>query len=135
MTPFAALSTLAGLTLHEAGDLCGVRHDSARQWATGRRTAPPGAIDRLRDLIATQERVATQTLAQIVALAQQHGAPAEIEIGYPADDYEAQSLGFPCVGAWAAMAARVIAAAPVSVVLTPRGSTVAPAAAVAAPGS
>lgn len=119
MTPFAAISTLAGLTLQEAGDLCGVRHDSARQWATGRRAAPPGAIDRLRDLIATQERVAAQTLAQIVARAQQHGARAEIEIGYPADDYEAQSLGFPCVGAWGAMAARVIAAAPITVILVP----------------
>ena len=70
MTPFATISTLAGLTLQEAGDLCGVRHDSARQWATGRRAAPPGAIDRLRDMIAAQ------TLAQIAALAQQHGAPA-----------------------------------------------------------
>lgn len=133
MTPFSVLAALAGLTLHEAGALCGVRHDSARQWATGRRAAPPGALDDLRVLIARQELATEEAVAQISRLAKSHGGPDEIEIGYPADDHEAQSLGWPCVGAWAAMAARVIAAAPVPIVLVPRGSMPPTAAATDAP--
>ena len=134
MTPFAALCALAGLSQHEAGDLCGVRHDSARQWATGRRNAPAGALDTLRALIARQERAAREAVSQIARLSKSHGAPDVIELGYPADDHEAQSLGWPCVGAWSAMAARVIAAAPAKIVLVPRGSTPGTAAAADAHG-
>lgn len=129
MTPFGLLAGLAGLSHREAADLCGVRLDTTKSWASGRNRAPPGTIDVLRALIARQERAAAEAVAQIGALAASHGSPDEIEIGYPADDHEAQSLGWPCVGAWQAMAARVIAAAPVRIVLVPRGSTPATAAA------
>lgn len=134
MTLFAILCALAGLSQHEAGDLCGVRHDSARQWATGRRTAPPATINELRALIVRQEHAASEAVAQIAWLSKSHSAPDVIELGYPADDHEAQSLGWPCVGAWSAMAARVIAAAPAKIVLVPRGSTPGTAAAADAHG-
>lgn len=129
MTPAALLIALAGLSHREAGGVCRVRIDTIRSWSAGRNRAPPGALNDLRALIARQERAAAEAVAQIAALVQTRGAPDEIEIGYPADDYEAQSLGWPCVGAWQAMAARVIATAPVRIVLVPRGSTPATAAA------
>jgi hypothetical protein len=56
---------------------------------------------------------------------------AEIALGYPTDDHEAQGLGWPCVGAWRAMAARVVVAA-LPVRLVPRGSSLATAAAIEA---
>lgn len=73
-------------------------------------------------------------LTQIARLSRSHGAPDEIEIGYPADDHEAQSLGWPCVEAWAAMAARVLAASDTRIRLVPRGSTPGTAAAADAHG-
>lgn len=129
MTLFGILASLAGLSHREAALVCDVRLDTIKSWASGRNRTPPGALDELRDLIIRQERAAAEIVAQIARLAKSHGAADEIEIGYPADDHEAQSLGWPCVGAWAAIAARVIAAAPVQVALVPRGSTPASAAA------
>ena len=124
MTPFGILAALAGLSHGEAALVCGVRIDTAKSWASGRRTAPPGAINELRALISRQAKAANEAIAQIARLAKSHGAPDEIEIGYPADDHEAQSLGWPCVGAWAAMAARVVSQASVPpIILVPRGST------------
>lgn len=123
ITPFGILASLAGLSHREAALVCGVRLDTVKSWSSGRNRAAAGAIDDLRALIARQERSAAEAVAQIAHLAQSHGAPDEIEIGYPADDYEAQALGWPCVGAWAAMAARVVAATPIPIMLVPRGST------------
>lgn len=51
--------------------------------------------------------------------------PEKVELGYPSDDYEAKTLGWPCIGAWAGMAARIVAGSPATVVLVPRGSTLA----------
>jgi len=120
MTPFAVLCALAGLSHREAGDFLGVRPDTVKSWSAGRNRTAPGAIVELRTLVARQERAAAEAVAQI---AKSHGAPDEIEIGYPADDHEARSLGWPCVGAWAAMAARVLATADAPIKLVPRGST------------
>jgi hypothetical protein len=84
----------------------------------------------LRDLIQKQERAAREAIAQIEQVRSQHPA-AEIELGYPTDDHEAQGRGWPCVGAWRAMAARVVVAA-LPVRLVPRGSSLATAAAIEA---
>jgi hypothetical protein len=78
-------------------------------------------------LIEAQERAAGEMLQKIEA---SRGADAMIKIGYPADDQEAQSLGFPTVSAWAVMAARVVARSPVAVRLVPRGAAVSTAVAV-----
>ena len=48
---------------------------------------------------------------------------AIVELGYPSNDNDAQSLGWPCVGAWKGMASRVIAECQQEVLLVPCGST------------
>lgn len=125
MTPAALLIQLAGLSHREAADFLRVRPDTVKSWhrAVGANGTSNGILDELRALIAQQERTAAQAIAQMADIAREHGKDAEGVLGYPADDYEAQALGWPCVGAWRAMAARVIAAAPVKIVLVPRGST------------
>jgi len=56
--------------------------------------------------------------------------PVAIGRGFePVAFAEASALGWPCVGAWRLMAARVVAGAPVPIALVPRGTT--PAAATA----
>jgi hypothetical protein len=124
VTPFALLEQLAGLSHREAAEFHRVRLDSVKKWSTGDTRCPPGALAELRALIATQERAAREALAIIGG-----DDPDEIEIGHPADDAEARALGWPCVGAWSAMAARVLAAIDRPAMLVPRGST--PATAVA----
>lgn len=134
MTPAATLINFAGLSQREAADMLRVRLDTVKSWMAGRNALPPGALADLRSLIATQERAAAEYLAQMQAMISAHGAPDEIEIGYPADDHEARAMGSPCVGAWRAICARVIATSPVPIILVPRGSTPATAAAADAAG-
>ena len=114
MTPFALLASLAGLSHREAAEFLNVRVDTAKSWSAGRRACPAYALDELKALIARQERAARE--------------PDAIELGYPADDAEARALGWTCVGAWRAMAARLLAVEP-RARLVPRGSTPATAAA------
>jgi len=123
VTPFSALIRLAGLSIREASEFLNIRPDTAASYATGRRTPAPGHIDELRALIGRQARAADEALDIIDAQ-----AADETELGYPADDYEAQALGWPSTGAWGAVAARIIAKT-VRVKLVPRGSTPATAAA------
>ncbi len=132
MTPFPILLQLSGLSHQEAANFLVVRPDTVKSWSSGRRTVPQGAVDKLCGLIAAQDRAAGEAIAQIAELTEPiaaHGAPESVEIGYPADDYEASHLGFPTVSTWAAMAARVIVSANVKIILVPRGSTPATAAA------
>ena len=125
MTPFALLLELAGLSQREACEFLKISPSSVDKMRRGLRAAPPGVIGHLRGLIYKQERVARETLAIVCK-----GAPDRIEIGFPADDHEARSLGWPCVGAWSAMAARVLAGMELTPRLVPRGSTPATAAAI-----
>ena len=129
MNPYSILGAYAGLSHREASDFHKVRLDTVKSWSSGRNRAPQRAIQELIDLISRQERLAEAALLKIHALAVENGAPETIELGYPADDYEAQTLGWPCVGAWKAMAARVVSSSPVAVKLVPRGSTIGTAAA------
>lgn len=127
MTPFALLAALAGLSHREASELLSVRLDTVKSWSSGRNRCPPGALAELKRLIARQERAAREALAMFERAKTaefERGATAarviaEIELGYPADDDEARTLGWPCVGAWGAMAARVIAGSPAPVSLAP----------------
>lgn len=129
-TPFALLVSLAGLSHREAGDFLSVRIDTVKSWSSGRNRCPDGALAELRALVAKQARTASEALAQIKRLEIGHGAPDAIELGEPASDKEAQSIGWPCVGAWRGMAARVVAETDTSVEIVPRGSTPATRAAV-----
>ena len=55
MTLFGALREAAGLSLQEAADFHGVRLDTIKSWTSGRRRAPPDAINKFRALLASQE--------------------------------------------------------------------------------
>lgn len=125
MTPFAILVQLAGLSQRDAASFLNLSPSSIDKMARGVRSTPDGVLSELRNLIEKQEGAAERALELI----EEQGAD-RIEIGYPSDDYEAQTLGWPCVGAWAAMTARVMAGTDAPVVLVPRGSTRASAAAV-----
>jgi hypothetical protein len=130
MNPYSVLISYAGLSHREASDFHKVRLDTVKSWSSGRNHVPEGAIDELIDLINMQDQIANSALLRIYVLATENGTPETIELGYPADDHEAQTLGWPCVGAWRAMAARVIAKSTHPVRLVPRGSTPATAAAI-----
>lgn len=127
MTPFKLLTDYCGLSIREAADYLGVRLDTAKSWSVDRRTCPDTVLADLRMLVWRQEAAAEQALA---VLASHPIAPDEIELGFPADDHEAKALGWPSVGAWKGMAARFVAGSPVRVIMVPRGSTVATAAAI-----
>ena len=124
MTPFALLLQLSGLSQREATSVLNTSPSSIDKMARGVRSTPPGIIAEMRDLISRQERTANEALDVL------SGLEADIfELGYPVDDHEAQTLGWPCVGAWSGMAARVVAGTHRTVKLVPRGSTPATAAA------
>lgn len=103
-----------------------VRIDTVKSWSAGRNRTPDGVLATLRDLAHRIDKAATEALALIA----EH-RPPEIELSYAVDDAEAQSLGWPCVGAQAAAFGRIVAGVPdgVKVVLVPRGSTTGTAAA------
>ncbi|ADZ70120.1 hypothetical protein [Polymorphum gilvum] len=124
MTPFTLLLQLSGLSQREAADFLGASPSSVDKWARGARTAPDGVLDELRDLIDRQVEAAGQALDLI-----EEKKMDRVEIGFPAGDDEARALGWPCVGAWKGMAARVVAESGLPTDLVPRGSTVATAAA------
>lgn len=133
-TAYALLLDRCGLSQREAAAFHGVRLDTVKSWSSGRNRAPAGAIEELRALYARIERAATEALAQIAALARSHCEPAEIELGLASDDHEAQALGWPCVGAHAAVLGLIAARAGLPVRIVPHGSTAASAAAADAHG-
>ena len=118
MTEFGLLLTLSGLSQREAAAFLRLSPASIDKMSRGHRATPPGIVAEMRGLIARQQAAADETLDQIERL-----APPEIEIGYPADDHEAQALGWPCVSAWQAMTARIVAEVDVHVRMVPRGAT------------
>lgn len=126
MTPFALLCGVCGLSHREAADMLGVRLDTVKSWSAGRNRAPDGVLDDLRKLAQQIGRAADEALALII-----EKAPPVVELGYAADDVEARSLGWPCIGAQRAAFGRVIAGIPdgVQIRLVPRGSTIGTAAA------
>lgn len=130
ITPLALLLDRCGLSHREAASFCSVRVDTVKSWSSGRNPTPPGVIAELRKLYAHQLLSAQEALTMIAA------APpsAEIELGLSADDHEAQALGWPCVGAQAAMLGMVVARAGRPVRIVPRGSTPGTAAAAQAHG-
>lgn len=108
-TIFAMLMQTCGLSHREAADVLHVRIDTVKSWSSGRRQAPQDALAELAALSARIEGAATEALAQIDAMADQHGIPEEIDLGIASDDVEARSIGWPCVGAQCASVALIVA--------------------------
>lgn len=88
-----------GLSHREAAAFLNVSTDSIRSWSIGRNATPLGVIAELRALYARIERAA----AEMVALAAEHPSAEEVALLLAADDADARSLGWPCVGVQAAM--------------------------------
>lgn len=138
MTPFAALQALCGLSNREAAEFLGTKETYVEKLRRGARGARAGGdyLSQLQALWTEIDQAAVDAAEAITATGALEAA-SEIEIGYPADDFEAQALGLPCVGAWRQMAARLIDELmmidanfdPARIILVPRGSTLASAAA------
>ena len=125
-TVFTLLVQICGLSLGEAATFLGVRLDTVKSWSAGRNPTPGGALGELAALAERIEDAADAALDEIARLAAEHGAPETIELGIAVDDHEAQSLGWPCVGAHRAVLARVVAAGTADgqrFAVVPRGST------------
>ncbi|HQF31786.1 MAG TPA: hypothetical protein PLJ34_10105, partial [Hyphomicrobiales bacterium] len=71
------------------------------------------------------ERAAAGAVVEIDCQTIKHGAPDSVELGLSSDDHEAQSIGWPCVGAHAAVLGLVAARVDVPLAIVPRGSTIA----------
>lgn len=84
----------------------------------------------MADLLALRARI-ERSAAEAIARWEQTGRAGSVDLGIAADGHEAQSLGWPCVGAQRASLALLVAAFPleVEVRIVPRGSTPATAAA------
>ena len=132
MTLFAEILRGCGLSQREAADFLDVRIDTLKSWGSGRNGAPAGVLAALHELSSLQDNAANQ----VADIWQANGEPDEIEIGLASDDYEARTLGWPCVGAHKAVIRRVWEVLPTDVIIriVPRGSTVATAAAIDARG-
>lgn len=133
MSLYASLQGLCGLSNREAAEFFRVSPSSIDKWRLSTRNPPPrGALEALAALHARQRKAA---LAMIEIAQQQikaNGPNGAVSLGFCADDAEAQSLGWPCVGAHRAVLAIVAAAViplGVEVSFVPRGSTPATAAA------
>jgi hypothetical protein len=133
MTLFRILMNAAGLSLAQASAFLGARQDSVVSWSSGRRATPAGVIAEMHALTSRQQRAASEGSAVIEQQVAQHGMPEAIELGLAADDHEAQSLGWPTMSAHAAvlgLTLSLLSPGPAArVVLVPRGSTAASAAA------
>lgn len=115
MTPFALLLMISGLSQREAAEFLNISASSVDKMSRGTRSAPPGVIDEMRGLIEKQETSAQSAVDKIRKILVKKDPPEMIQIVYPSDDAEAKSFGWPCVGAWCGMAARVIAASPIKI--------------------
>lgn len=130
MTLFASILAGLGLSQSEAADYLDVRVDTLKSWSSGRRSPPDGVLKNLHELSERQRHGAEETFK----IWKRAGRPAEIEVGLASDDFEAQQLGWPSVGAHAAVIRRIWEFLPPDVKLNvvPRGATVATAAAIEA---
>ena len=132
-TAFALLLQVCGLSHGEAARFLNVRPDTVKSWATGRRSVPGDALTALADLAAKIDAAADAAMGQVAEVATRAWTdPTVIELGIAADDHEAQSLGWPCVGAHRAVLALTLARGMAEghrFAIVPRGLTLATAAA------
>ncbi|BCI68044.1 hypothetical protein [Acetobacter aceti] len=129
MTAFSCLTAACGLSNREAAEFLKVSLKSVEAWKSpdNKRNAGDGVINELKDLWKSLFNSALEAAQKIDQAEQKH-----IEVGLASDDYEAQQLGLPCVGAHKAMIGILIALTHADVEVVPRGSTVASAAAIEA---
>lgn len=107
----ALLCDACGLSHREAAEVLGVRPDTVQSWYRRQRPreASQGVLAELAAIAGRIETAAAEALAQIEDLRARGLAPDVIELGVAADDAEARSIGWPCVGAQRASLAIVVA--------------------------
>jgi hypothetical protein len=126
-TPFALLLARCGLSQREAAGYLNLSPSNIDKMARGARATPAGVIAELQ---ALYRKISVAAENAVAAIMETTPAGAQVELGYAADDYEAQQLGWPCVGAQLASFGITIASIEDrDVRLVPRGSTVGTAAA------
>lgn len=88
-----------GLSQQDAANFHKTRIDTIKSWCSDRRTAPPGAIDELRDLY-DDITDAGRELAEIVRLRPQTDDKGAVfyYVGTPLNEVDAVKSGFPCEG-------------------------------------
>lgn len=111
----------------------GVNERTVRRWLARSQSIPAGVVAEIEALLDRQRLAVAETQRLIRERLRCGDAPDQIEIGFPADDHEAQTLGWPCAAAWWGMARGLAMQWPSAfppLALVPRGSTAATAAAV-----
>ena len=101
---FPALRVAAGLSQQDAADLLGVRLDTVKQWSSGRRSAPPNVLSRLKALLAAQEEEVARLAASF------RTGVIEFERALADSDDEARALGWPSAAVYNVIVARAWAA-------------------------
>ncbi|MBF0250593.1 MAG: hypothetical protein HQL35_08210 [Alphaproteobacteria bacterium] len=127
---FSLLCHVCGLSQRESAAFLDAREDTIKSWSSGRRQAPDGVIGQLAELADAIDAAADRLVAAVA----DNAPPGDgvIELGVASDDAEAQSIGWPCVGAHRAALGLAVArgmAEGYTFAIVPRGSTVATAAA------
>lgn len=128
------LIDICGLSQREAAEFLSVHIDTVKSWYRARpNTARAGVIDELRALHAAQRRAAANMIRAIRAAERENGPLGKYEVGLAADDAEARSRGWPCVGAMRqAIGLAAARLGSVRIVIVPRGTTPATALAIMA---
>lgn len=123
MSIFPHLLIASGLSQQEAAEFLKIRRSSISNWTIGRRPPPDEILGWMVELVQAQNKMADETLKLIAA----HPATEIIEIGFCADDHEAQTLGLPAKSAHDAVIRRIVERIhdPRRINLVPRGSTIA----------
>ena len=125
ITVFATLRAATGLSLFETADYLNVSQKNVERWVDGVREPPEGVIKEMAELVALQTKAVDRQLSFMKT-----NGVKQAEIGYPVDDEEANSMGWPCIGAVKVVLGRIIAGSEASITLSPRGSTSGTAAAI-----
>jgi len=119
-TVYDLLRRRCGLSQTEAAAFHRVRVDTIKSWCAGRNNAAPGALDELRTLYRHIERAAREAVAQI----ESGRISIPIELRVARDDAEAQSWGWPCIGAQTAVLGLLVAQSRAAVTLTQGGAMI-----------
>lgn len=122
---FSTLRAATGLSLFETAAYLNVSQKNVERWVDGVREPPEGVINEMSELVAMQTKAVERQLSFMKA-----NSVKQAEIGYPVDDEEAKSMGWPCVSAVKVVLGRIIAGSDATITLVPRGSTSGTAAAI-----
>ena len=125
ITIFSTLRAATGLSLFDTAAYLNVSQKNVERWVDGVREPPEGVIKEMSELVAMQTKVVDRQLSFMKT-----NGVKQAEIGYPVDDEEAKSMGWPCLGAVKVVLGRIIAGSDTSIILSPRGSTSGTAAAI-----